>query len=276
MNRRNFLARAGTGGVAVSSVGLASGSPGETDRGASSNNEVLTTFTARIERFELACETWTGDPLFITGGNIYVDGTWETTGEEFTLPGKSSLCQSLAAFPDGRFQIVSAIGGQFDPDESLTATFTFGGFGPGGSVTAAFTVTTGTSGDREGSFVRSETDTAEATLVKEGDEAPESLQDIPVAIDLEMTVADPSALDGVEIEPPAVVGSNSPQDLDGDGHFEDIRGDGEFDAADVQALFDNLDNPTVQTNAENYNFSGGSSDEVTIFDVQALFSKLGD
>jgi len=90
-----------------------------------------------------------------------------------------------------------------------------------------------------------------------------------------MTVDNPGALEAVDIEPPSVVGDNPPTDPDGDGNFENILGDGEFDAADVQALFDNLDNSAVQDNAANYNFAGGSPEEVTPFDVQALFSKLG-
>jgi len=67
-----------------------------------------------------------------------------------------------------------------------------------------------------------------------------------------------------------------PQDLTGDGLFEDINGDGTFDILDVQALFDNLDSDPVQNHPAAFNFSGLDSDRVTIFDVQALFTRLSD
>jgi len=144
--------------------------------------------------------------------------------------------------------------------------------------------TTETSGEMSGGLRRLTESRLRLTLVDnefapETDSEEDSLLGQPgynwLKMRLDMTVEDPSALAGVPIEPPAVIGDNTPTDPDGDGRVEDIRGDGEFDAADVQALFDNLDNPAVQRNAENYNFSGGSSEEVTVFDVQSLFSKLG-
>lgn len=74
--------------------------------------------------------------------------------------------------------------------------------------------------------------------------------------------------------PPAIVGDAVPQDLNGDGLYEDITGDGEFSILDVQALFNNLDNPAVQENAQYFDFSGVDPDEVTIIDVQSLYSML--
>jgi hypothetical protein len=76
--------------------------------------------------------------------------------------------------------------------------------------------------------------------------------------------------------PPALPGlETAPQDPDGDGLYEDVRGDGNFNILDVQTLFNNLDNPTVQNNAEAFKFQeSGTSEEVTVLDVQALFNEL--
>ena len=67
----------------------------------------------------------------------------------------------------------------------------------------------------------------------------------------------------------------APQDLTGDSHCEDITGDGEFTIGDVQALFNALQNGDIPSDdAGAFNFSGMSDDEVSIFDVQALFQRL--
>jgi hypothetical protein len=73
---------------------------------------------------------------------------------------------------------------------------------------------------------------------------------------------------------PPVVGTAPPRDSNNDGRYEDVRGDGTVDIFDVQTLFGNLDNPAVQNNAARFNFQGESADEVTVFDVQALFADL--
>jgi pimeloyl-ACP methyl ester carboxylesterase len=86
---------------------------------------------------------------------------------------------------------------------------------------------------------------------------------------VELTVAAPSGAG-----PPSLPGLDAPRDFDGDGNYEDVRGDGTVDVFDVQTLFANLDSDEIQNNAEFFNFQGGNADEVTIFDVQALFSKL--
>jgi PKD repeat protein len=279
MERRAFLATTGAGaGVAVSGVGPTSAGAGDTDRASNGTREVLTTFTAEVERFELGCLTWNATPVFTIEGEIYADGSWKSTDSAIVLPEKSSVCIALVAPPDDAFQILSSLGGQFDPEELLTATFTFGVFGPEPDPieTAEFTLTTGTSGDNEGSLERTKTATAQATLVKGGDGSAEDLRDWPVELDMQMDVADPSALsplvDGEIVEP--VVGNTPPQDLDGDGLYENVRGDGEFDIMDVQALFDNLDTETVQSASAAFNFSGGDPDRVTVLDVQGLFTQL--
>jgi subtilisin family serine protease len=74
--------------------------------------------------------------------------------------------------------------------------------------------------------------------------------------------------------PPAVIGSNRPRDLTGDGLYEDINGNGEADILDVQALYSNLDSPAVQENSEYYNFAGDDPTEVSIVDVQALYNRV--
>lgn len=94
---------------------------------------------------------------------------------------------------------------------------------------------------------------------------------------LTLSVDDPVELTvpmAIEDVPPPVVGTRRPQNPAGDGRFRDINGDGSVDIFDVQLLFTNLDNPAIQDNAEYYNFSGEEPDEVTIFDVQALFNDL--
>jgi len=68
--------------------------------------------------------------------------------------------------------------------------------------------------------------------------------------------------------PPAIV-ENPPTDPDGDDRYEDVNGDGSFDIVDVNALFQNYRGPTVQDNAESFDFNGDGS--VNIVDVNALF-----
>lgn len=80
--------------------------------------------------------------------------------------------------------------------------------------------------------------------------------------------------EGEESDLDVVVGVNPPRDLNADGLYRDIDGNCEFDIGDVQALFFNLHSDAVQENAQAFNFSGMDADEVTIFDVQALFRDL--
>jgi PKD repeat protein len=143
-------------------------------------------------------------------------------------------------------------------------------------------LTTGTSGDLSGRVNRPAESTLRLKLVdNEFSVQPDSEQQPStppgrnwLSIEFNVTVEDPSALNGVEIEPRPVVGNTPPQDLDGDGLYENVRGDGEFDITDVQALFDNLDTGTVQSASAAFNFSGGDPDRVTVLDVQGLFNRL--
>jgi PKD repeat protein len=143
-------------------------------------------------------------------------------------------------------------------------------------------LTTDTSGDLSGRVNRPTESTLRLKLVEnEFSVQPDSEQGSPspsgrnwLSIEFNVTVADPSALDGAEIGPAPVVGNTPPQDLDGDGLYENVRGDGEFDITDVQALFDNLDTGTVQSASAAFNFSGGDPDRVTVLDVQGLFNRL--
>ncbi len=67
---------------------------------------------------------------------------------------------------------------------------------------------------------------------------------------------------------------NIATDTTGSGLLNDVTGDGEFNIFDVQTFFLNFETPTVQDNPEAFNFDGSANDEVTIFDVQALFVTL--
>ena len=73
-------------------------------------------------------------------------------------------------------------------------------------------------------------------------------------------------------EEPLIEGGGLPQDINGVGLFEDLTGNGETTVADVQLLFEEMNTiPPEQSGF--YNFSGVNSDQVTIFDVQALFNR---
>jgi hypothetical protein len=80
----------------------------------------------------------------------------------------------------------------------------------------------------------------------------------------------------VTVEGPDLTGNGKPAaDTTGDGKLNDVNGDGEYNALDVQALFSALDDndPALQPNFELFNFQG-SNNEVTILDVQRLFTQL--
>ncbi|MCU4743621.1 hypothetical protein [Natronoglomus mannanivorans] len=82
------------------------------------------------------------------------------------------------------------------------------------------------------------------------------------------------SMDGAtDLQPPAVVGSDPPQDLDGDGLYEDVTGDGTFTAADVHALYEHRDSDVVVEHPAAFDFSG-TGGEVTVADVQALWNRL--
>jgi hypothetical protein len=97
---------------------------------------------------------------------------------------------------------------------------------------------------------------------------------LPVDVDgygVVVTAADAKATGTVAVSVD-VNGNGAPaRDTTGDGLLNDVRGDGRFDIFDVQTLFANLDRPAIDNNARLFSFQEGDSDEVTIFDVQALF-----
>ena len=100
----------------------------------------------------------------------------------------------------------------------------------------------------------------------------------PVSQTVTITSAEATVLDAtLPAGPPSLPGfDNPPQDLDGDGRFEDVDGNGSFDIFDVQALFTHLDSIAVQDNPAAFNFNDDPDPtDVTIFDVQALFDRLG-
>lgn len=78
------------------------------------------------------------------------------------------------------------------------------------------------------------------------------------------------------VHPDLAGDGNSARDTTGDGLLNDINGDNTVTVADVQLLFQNLNEPIVQDNYEFFRFAGLSSERVSVFDLQALFSSLSD
>lgn len=81
-------------------------------------------------------------------------------------------------------------------------------------------------------------------------------------------------------QPPAIVGDTPPQRSGIDNRWDIVTGDAGSENCvsilDVQALFSNLDSPDVQNNVDAFGFSNSGRDKVTIFDVQALYSRIGE
>ncbi|KTG27117.1 hypothetical protein AUR66_14910 [Haloferax profundi] len=71
---------------------------------------------------------------------------------------------------------------------------------------------------------------------------------------------------------PVAGATNPPSDIDGDGSFEDINGDGNVTVSDVQAMFANRDDPVLEDNVDEFDFTGNG--EVNIVDVQQLFVEV--
>lgn len=100
--------------------------------------------------------------------------------------------------------------------------------------------------------------------------------DEPGEFDVTLTVSSgvgdtETVTETVEVNLPPVVDGVHPKDTNGDGLYEAITGGDDASIHDVQALFDHLDTPAIQNHAEFYNFSGLNDEQVTVFDVQALF-----
>jgi hypothetical protein len=175
---------------------------------------------------------------------------------------------------DGDSAVPEIVERQFDavrpPDGTLTGTVTATG-------TVAGVVVAAVNADTGGTIERATVDENGAFdlalppgeyLVRVDDAGVETVER-PVTVESASTVSVDIAL---EIAP--VSGDAPPRDLDGDGLYENLRGDGRFDILDVQALFNNLDDPALQANAALFNFQGGDPDQVTVQDVQALFTRL--
>jgi REJ domain. len=64
---------------------------------------------------------------------------------------------------------------------------------------------------------------------------------------------------------------DAPTDPDGDGTYEDVNGDGSVNVADAQAIFANGDDPTVQNNAEAFDYNDDGT--LSVSNAQALFSE---
>jgi len=316
MNRRNFITRTGAGvGVSVSGAGVGTvyATNGSTTDEPTVVTTVEATgthgfFTYNSEtpggKNQTALLDIDNEPITVEGtiqisGEIYDNGTWQMTS--VSLPTYSSTEYDVSL---DFVAIDHSTPGTFDPENgTVTAPLTLDMESDEITTTGwpiDLTYTSGTSGNMTGHVNRPAETVLNVVLVNNeyglntlsdgsagrSDNSSGLVVERPFdwgapgsnwfELGLEMTIDDPSALDGVEIDPAAVVGSNLPQDLDGDGLYENVRGDGEFDVADVQGLFDNLDSPAVQDNAAKFNFQGDNPDEVTIFDVQALFQQLSD
>jgi phage tail-like protein len=73
-------------------------------------------------------------------------------------------------------------------------------------------------------------------------------------------------------QPPPVVGSTPPGDIDGNGRYEDINGDATADLLDVRKFFTERTTETVQNNPEAFDFN--SDGRINLLDVRELFNEL--
>jgi len=71
--------------------------------------------------------------------------------------------------------------------------------------------------------------------------------------------------------PPAVVGSNRPQDYDLDGHYEDVNGDNRINVVDSQALLAHLSSEAIQQHPNAFDFT--EDGKVDRRDVEWLFQR---
>jgi len=238
-------------------------------------------------------------------GDIYADGTWQSTTVEFPELNAAQLVEQIPELPeDVEADItitVPPIEGVYLPEAGLmTAPLTLGIditatlFGQTLiSIQAAPSadLTTGQSGSVEGQLEGTGTSAVQSTLVANdfpvpatGNGLADGELDLPspagsnwLQLELEMDIANPGALDGLGadvLDASPLAGSVPPRDLDGDGLCESIRGHGAPTTFDVQTLFENLDHDTVTANASSFNFSGGDPGSVTMGDVQALFESI--
>lgn len=250
-------------------------------------------------------------PLVQISGNVYSDGTWQSTNVNFAdipieeLIGAEQLQQysnligkDLSEIPV-EIRVPNGLSGQVqfgnDPDLlNLEGTVTlYVGFS---EVLEEPDLThdiylNNTTTDQSGAMLGQadfSTDPGTATLVDNDFEVPatnRTLFDGLVEIDNELNLPSPRGESWLELvvevefqdyipQPPAIVGDSGPKRSGVDNRWDIITGDGTCPSIlDVQALFNNLDNPDVQNNVEAFNFSG-SQDEVTVFDVQALYNRV--
>jgi hypothetical protein len=319
--RRRLLATAGLGLGVAPNAGAAVRRPGGTEAGgardrgsagdrqaprAADSQEPTHVFTARGTGGFLAINTDDpysdsyplpgndGEPPVVVEGNIYADGTWESTRVEFATfdPGDFGLPPidlevditvpgGLSGEIDREAGLMTAEGtleinlplSEFDDiDEDLEVTIDL--------VDGTTLQSNNMVGDTEGF------DTLQGSMVLVDNAYTVPATDTVVfGIDLDEVLGLPSEDPGdnwfelgFEVEfaprPPPVTGTDPPTSVGEDMLYDDITGDGELTVADVQTLFVHLDSDTVQDNAPAFNFSGTNVERVTIFDVQALFARL--
>jgi hypothetical protein len=303
-DRRELLAAAATAGLAVP-TGARVEARGETPQGA--DPDPTHVFTATGTGGFLAINTddpyndgyplpgGDGEPPVVIEGLVYPDGTWEAVTVEFrtfdpgdfglppvalevginVLGGLSGVLDREAGLMtvEGTLEIL-LVPGEFDNiDEDLSVEIDI----QDGTTLQSNSMV----GDAEGL----DTQVASVAFVDNAYTVP-TTDTVVFGIDIDGVLGLPSETSGdnwLELgfdivfeefvtQPPPVVGETPPTSV-GDGQqYDDI--DGEVTVVDVQALFDNLDSDVVQNNAAAFDFSGTDSGRVTVFDVQALLSRL--
>ena len=163
------------------------------------------------------------------------------------------------------------------PPGTITGTVTHDGEPIDGSVINAYQTDESAGGDIAGDDGAFEFDLPEGEYTLE---ATATVDDEDMSATEQITV-EPDGVYDVDFElvvgPQALIPYDTrPIDLNEDGLYEGVRGKDELTIADVQALFTALvvDDPAVVEEPEFFNFSELDDSEVTIFDVQALFNRL--
>jgi hypothetical protein len=308
--RRRVLAAAGLGvGLAAGGGGagaLRSGPTGDQRTGVDSDGGPTHVFTAQGTGGFIAINTANpysdgyplpdndGEPPVVIEGDIYPDGTWESTRVDFATfdPGDFGLPPIDL---DVDINVPGGLSGEIDREAGLmTAEGTLEIFLPlsefdeiDEDLEVEIDLVDGTtlqSNNMVGDTAAFDTPEASMVFVDNAYTVP-ATNTIAFGIDLDEVLGLPSEDPGdnwfelgFEVEfaprPPPVVGTDAPTSVGEDMLYDDIDGDGELTIADVQALFDTLDSDVVQDNAPAFNFSGTDPGRVSIFDVQALFERL--
>jgi PKD repeat protein len=308
VERRRVLAAVGTGLAASAGRAGASGPGAESRQTGATQNDAEPThvFTARGTGGFIGINTDSpesdgyplpdddGEPPVVIEGAIYPDGTWESTSVEFRTfdPGDFGLppidLEVDLNVPGGLSGVVDREEGLMTAEGSLEIFLPLSEFDNiDEDLEVDIELVDGTTLQSNNMVGDTEAfDTPEGSMVFVDNAYTVPATDTVVfGIDLDEVLGLPSEQPGdnwFELafdvafapRPPPVVGSDAPTSVGEDMLYDDITGDGDRSIVDVQALFDNLDSDAVQDNAPAFNFSGTDPAQVSIFDVQALFSRL--